>query len=87
MQTKLTLRLDNELIGSAKEYARSTNRSVSQIVANFFALLELSSKAGSVSAAETAEDVPAAVAELHGCLRGDKLGEQDYWDYLETKHS
>ena len=40
MQTKLTLRLDNELIERAKRYALQTGRSVSQIVADYFALLD-----------------------------------------------
>ena len=40
MQTKLTLRLDEELIASAKAYAQRSGRSVSQIVADYFALLD-----------------------------------------------
>ena len=40
MQTKLTLRLDDELIDRAKQYAQRTGRSVSQIVADYFALLD-----------------------------------------------
>ncbi len=40
MQTKLTLRLDDELIRRAKQYAQRTGRSVSQIVADYFALLD-----------------------------------------------
>ena len=38
MQTKLTLRLDEELIGVAKAFARSSGKSVSRIVADYFAL-------------------------------------------------
>ena len=40
MQTKLTLRLDDDLIEKAKSYAKGTGRSVSQMVADYFALLE-----------------------------------------------
>ena len=40
MQTKLTLRLDDDLIERAKAYAKQTGRSVSQMVADYFALLE-----------------------------------------------
>ena len=40
MQTKLTLRLDDELIDRAKQYAERSGRSVSQIVADYFALLD-----------------------------------------------
>jgi len=40
MQTKLTLRLDDELIERAKRYGKRAGRSVSQMVADYFALLE-----------------------------------------------
>lgn len=36
MQTKLTLRLDEDLIERAKRYAAAEGKSVSQIVAGFF---------------------------------------------------
>ena len=39
MQTKLTLRLDDELIEEAKSYAARAGKSVSQIVADYFRLL------------------------------------------------
>ncbi|HWR59556.1 MAG TPA: DUF6364 family protein, partial [Thermodesulfovibrionales bacterium] len=40
MQNKLTLRLEEELIAYAKEYASRTGKSVSQIVADYFKVLE-----------------------------------------------
>jgi len=40
MQTKLTLRLEEDLIERAKAFARRGGRSVSQIVADYFALLD-----------------------------------------------
>jgi hypothetical protein len=40
MQTKLTLRLDAALIASAKAFARLSGRSVSRMVADYFALLD-----------------------------------------------
>ncbi len=36
MQTKLTLRMDEELIRKAKRFSRKTGRSLSRIVADFF---------------------------------------------------
>ena len=51
MQTKLTLRLDEELIERAKIYARGAGSSVSQLVADYFTLLDarLEVDAGRVS--------------------------------------
>jgi len=40
MQTKLTLRLEEDLIDGAKAFAKGSGRSVSQIVADYFALLD-----------------------------------------------
>ena len=40
MQTKLTLRLEEDLIVGAKAVAKRSGRSVSQIVADYFALLD-----------------------------------------------
>jgi len=40
MQTKLTLRLDDDLIERAKVYAKGAGSSVSQLVADYFAVLD-----------------------------------------------
>lgn len=40
MNTKLTLRIDEELIARAKQHSARTGKSVSTLVADFFALLE-----------------------------------------------
>ena len=39
MQTKLTLRLEEQLIERAKAHAKKRGKSVSQMVADYFALL------------------------------------------------
>jgi predicted HicB family RNase H-like nuclease len=39
MQTKLTLRLDDRLIEQAKAYAQEKGRSLSQVVADYFRIL------------------------------------------------
>ena len=36
MQTKLTLRLEDQLIKDAKQYARQSGKSLSQMVAEYF---------------------------------------------------
>lgn len=79
MQTKLTLRLDDGLIFRAKEYARNAGKSLSQVVAEYFAAIAL-------PAAPTFEPTP-AVSRLRGVLKGSRAGnESDYMDYLEKKH-
>ena len=79
MQTKLTLRLDRELIERAKRYARRTGKSVSEVVADFFTQLEAR------KAAETEPHSP-AVESLVGALAGKKVSEADYQAYLVEKH-
>jgi hypothetical protein len=62
MQTKLTLRLDAELIARAKRYGKRTGRSVSQMVADYFALLDQD------IVADDGEQITPIVASLHGAL-------------------
>jgi len=40
MNTKLTLRLDDQLILKAKRYSHRVGKSVSQIVADYFSLID-----------------------------------------------
>ena len=79
MQTKLTLRLDDELINRAKSYARKSGKSVSQIVAGYFSLLEAEPKKA------TSELTP-LVRSLKGSLKKAKIGKKDYRKYLEEKY-
>jgi len=79
MQTKLTLRLEDQLIEQAKSYAAHAGKSVSQIVAEYFKLLTSEkAKSNSPSAPIT--------QSLRGLLRESKLDEKDYKKYLEGKH-
>lgn len=79
MQTKLTLRLDEELIEEAKSYAASTGKSVSQIVADYFKLLTTKKPKQALSSAPVTQS-------LRGLLRGAKIDEKDYRRHLEKKH-
>ena len=79
MQTKLTLRLDDKLINRAKSHARKSGKSVSQIVASYFSLLDDKPKK------EISELTP-IVRSLKGSLKGAKIGKKDYHNYLEEKH-
>jgi len=78
MPTKLTLRMDGKLIERAKVHAKATGKSVSQVVADYLALLQ---------------DQPSRkvrlrpiVRSLRGLLRGEDLGEEDYRRHLDEKY-
>ncbi len=98
MNNKLTLRMDESLIASAKDYAAANGSSVSQMVANYFAALtQTQAVAGTPGEAKprTSRPKPATTAgpvtrSLVGILKpptGQKpVAEADYRDYLERKH-
>jgi hypothetical protein len=79
MQTKLTLRLDEELIREVKSIADRKGQSVSGIVANYFNSLreKPTHKKGNLSP---------MVKTLKGALRGKSLDRGDYHRYLEEKY-
>ena len=77
MNTKLTLRLDQELIARAKRHSADTGRSVSQLVAYFFSLIE---------AQDSGVEITPRVRALRGVLAGSELDEDDYRRHLEIKH-
>jgi hypothetical protein len=79
MQTKLTLRLENQLIDQAKLYAAQAGKSLSQLVADYFKLLT-SEKNRSASPSTP------ITQSLRGLLRESNLDENDYKKYLEGKH-
>jgi hypothetical protein len=77
MNTKLTLRLDDRLISSAKRHSAESGRSISQLVADFFALIEI--EAGEVEATPR-------VRSLRGVLASSNLDTSDYKRHLEEKY-
>ena len=79
MNTKLTLRLDDELIRAAKQYAGRSGKSVSRLVADYFALFD-------ADTASTDAELTPRVRRLFGALSGSPVDEQDYRRYLEDKH-
>jgi hypothetical protein len=79
MQAKLTLRLEDTLIQQAKSYAKSSGKSVSQIVADYFALLNKQIK-------EPEPEFTPLVKSLKGVLSGAKVDREDYFSYLEEKY-
>ena len=88
MQTKLTLRMDKELIKQAKSYAKNRGKSLSELVADYLAALDLGIFQKSQDAKP--EATPPITASLWGILAGDPtesaLDEDDYRSYLEKKH-
>ncbi len=79
MTTKLTLRLDERLISKAKRYSERSGKSVSQIVADFFAAMDAD------------EDIPGTeisprVRSLRGAFKGSTVTEEDHRRYLEAKY-
>ncbi|MFT3720605.1 DUF6364 family protein [Pseudorhodoferax sp.] len=82
MQTKLTLRLDAELIEQAKAQASRHGKSLSQLVADYFVQLGQPAPARQVP-------LPPIVASLRGALKGtheEAPDERDYRAYLDSKH-
>jgi len=77
VNTKLTLRLDEKLIASAKRHSAQSGRSISQLVANFFALIDAEESGGRVTP---------RVRSLRGVLSGSGLDEGDYRRHLEDKY-
>ena len=81
MATKLTLRLDEALIAAAKAYARTQGRSVSVLVADYFA--QLTHQTPPLKAAPPTSKI---TASLRGALLGSDVDESDYKRHLETKY-
>ena len=78
MQTKLTLRLDDQLVRAARRHARRTGGSVSQLVADYFAAI----------ASTESRPLPLApkVSQLMGALEGAGVDETGYHVHLERKY-
>lgn len=79
MNTKLTLRMDDNLIESAKEYSAKTGKSVSRIVADLFEIIKNEKLKKEYPLTPT-------VISLKGVLKGKHVEENDYKKYLEEKY-
>jgi hypothetical protein len=78
MNSKLTLRMDDELIALAKAEAAQRGKSVSQMVGEFIDLL------GHVEAPE--QKVPPVTASLRGVLKDVTVSEAAYKKHLQDKY-
>jgi replicative DNA helicase len=79
MQSKLTLRLEEELVRRAKRLAKKKGKSVSKIVADYFTLFEAQKK-------KPEEKFSPIVQSLKGALRGTTIDVQAYRKHLEEKY-
>ncbi|NOX08088.1 MAG: antitoxin [Gammaproteobacteria bacterium] len=77
MQTKLTLRLENTLIKQAKSYAKQHDKSLSQVVSDYFQILTRKDKIA---------EVPPITRSLIGILESSYIEEDDYKRHLEEKY-
>jgi hypothetical protein len=76
--TKLTLSVDERVVGAAKRYAALRGTSVSRLVEEYLALAS--------RRADDEEEMPPILARLRGVLKGSRLDERDYRRHLKQKH-
>ncbi len=79
MQTKLTLRMENELIDLAKSVAEKQGKSLSKMVADYFRALTKKEEVDRI-------ELPPNVKSLYGALVDVNPDEADYKQYLENKY-
>jgi hypothetical protein len=76
MLTQLTLDLDETLVQRAESYAQRTGKSLSQVVADYFARLECE---------EARSNLPPVTRSLLGCMASGGVDEGDYLAHIEEK--
>jgi len=77
MQTKLTLRLDDTLIEQAKGYAKQHDKSLSQVVSDYFQVLTQQAKK---------QEISPITQSLVGVLDPSHVDEDAYKKHLEEKY-
>ena len=81
MKKKLTLRMEQDVIERAKEYAAERGASVSKLVENYFRALT----AGEQPNGEE-EPLPPITRRLANRSPAPDIDEEDYYRYLEKKY-
>jgi hypothetical protein len=79
MNTKLTLRMDDKLIESAKQYSARSGKSISKIVADLFTIITNEKM-------KKQHKLTPTVQSLKGIMRGKKVSEDNYKKHLENKY-
>ena len=78
MDVKLTLKMDQNVINSMKQYAAQNDKSLSNLVEEFFkSMMAVGNKNGNISP---------LVKELSGIISEKDLENISYTDYLEKKY-
>jgi hypothetical protein len=78
MNTKLTLRMDENVVRKAKIEAKRRGKSVSRMVAEFIESIDLQQSSKT--------DLPPTTASLVGILKGRDISEEDYKAHLQEKY-
>lgn len=78
MQSKLTLRIDKELINKAKNISKEKGKSLSKMVSDYFKSLERTKNAN--------QNIPPVTKSLIGILKDKPIDEKDYKKHLEKKY-
>ena len=78
MNTKLTLRMDENIIRKAKIEAKRRGKSVSRLVAEFIESIGLEQI--------SEKNIPPTTASLVGILKGKEISEEDYKKHLREKY-
>ncbi|NOX38071.1 MAG: antitoxin [Calditrichaeota bacterium] len=79
MNTKLTLRLNSDLIKTARKYSREKGISLSRLVADFFKIIQR-------DYTKDQSSLPPTVSSLKGILKNKTITEDDYKEYIEKKY-
>ena len=78
MQTKLTLRIDEQIIKKAKIISMKKGKSLSKIVSDYLQSLDESTN--------SVKDIPPVTKSLIGILKNRNINEKDYKKHLAKKH-
>ncbi len=78
MNVKLTLKMDQNVINSMKQYAAQNDKSLSNLVEEFFKSM--------AAAGNKNENISPLVKELSGIISEKDLENISYTDYLEKKY-
>lgn len=83
MKKKLTLRMEQDVIERAKEYAEERGESVSKLVENYFRALTASER----STEQKKDEVSyGPITRSLGAKPEVEISEDDYYEYLWRKH-